>query len=151
MGETLRGLLVDFWINTHKHGKVLHRGFDLLCVRRIQKERDLLLRLWYIQVSGKDYSTTRETLHSLTEMMSTLGRTNVPQVLLILGTPTRNRQELIQVIEMNREVVSKLGHRFAHQYGFEYPSALEATVLRNWQDFVGSSCVSDEEHLSRDI
>jgi hypothetical protein len=55
----------------------------------------------------------------------------------------RNRQELIQVIEMNREVVSELGRQFARQYGFEYPSALEATVLRSWQDVVGSSRVSD--------
>jgi hypothetical protein len=144
MGEALRSLLIDFWINTHKHGKVLHRSLDLLCVRRIQKERETLLRLWSIQVSGRDYGATRESLHSLTKVMSTLGRATVPQVLLLLGTPTRNRQELIRVIEMNREVVSKLGRHFAHQYGFEYPSTLEATVLQSWQEFGGSHPMGNE-------
>ena len=40
---------------------------------------------------------------------------------------------------MNRKVVAELGRQFAQQYNFEYLSALEATVQRSWQDFVGSS------------
>lgn len=139
MSEMLRSLLIDFWINTHKHQKVLHRGLDLLCIRRIQKERDLLLRLWFIQISGRDYNITRETLHSLTEIVSTIERANGPQALHLLGAPTRNRQELAQVIELHRAVISELGHQFAHQYGFEYPAALEATVRRCWQEFVGKA------------
>ncbi|HZR38578.1 MAG TPA: hypothetical protein VFB12_00570 [Ktedonobacteraceae bacterium] len=55
--ETLLRLLIDFWINTHKHRKVLYRDLDILSIRRIQLERDLLLRFWYIHSSGRDYST----------------------------------------------------------------------------------------------
>jgi hypothetical protein len=36
---------------------------------------------------------------------------------------------------MNRDVVAEIGHHFAQQYGFAYPSMLEATVRRSWQDF----------------
>jgi len=151
MSEMLRSLLIDFWINTHKHRKVLHRGLDLLCIRRIQKERDLLLRLWYIQVSGKDYSITRETLHSLTEIVSIVGRANGSQALHILGAPMRNHQELIQVIELHRAVVSELGHHLAHQYGFEYPAVLEAIVRRCWQEFVGKAPGIAEKDITYDL
>ena len=136
--ETLLRLLIDFWINTHKHRKVLYRDLDILCIRRIQLERDLLLRLWYIHSSGRDYGTARQTVHSLTEVVHTV-RASVPHALRILGAPTRDHQELIEVIEMNRKVVAELGRQFAQQYNFEYPSALEATVQRSWLDFVGSS------------
>ena len=137
--ETLRSLLVDFWINSHKHCKVLHRNLDLLCLRRIHAERDLLLRLWYIQVSGKDYGTTRETIHSQTEIVQAVERARGPEAQRTLGAPTRNREELLRVIELHHEAVSQLGREFAERYGFPYPSDLEATVLRSWRNFVESS------------
>lgn len=146
--ETLRRLLIDFWINTHKHRKVLYRDLDLLCIRRIQHERDLLLRFWYIHSSGRDYSTARQTMHSLTEVVCTV-RAKVPHALRILGAPMRDHQELIQVIEINRKVVAELGRQLAQQYGFEYPSTLEATVLRSWQDFVELPCAFDEKGILR--
>jgi hypothetical protein len=143
--EILSSLLIDFWINTQKHRNALYRGLDLLCIRRIQKERDLLLRLWYIQVSGRDYSPMRETTHALSAIMATVRRAKGLQALQLLGAPTRNHRELTQVIELHRTVVSELGQHLAHQYGFAYPAALEATVLRSWQEFVGASREADEE------
>jgi hypothetical protein len=132
--------LVDFWINSHKHRTLLYRGLGPLCIRRIQKERDLLLRLWYISATGKDYGGTRETVHSLTEIIATIpGSESGLEPLSILGAPMRNHQELIRVIELNRELVSELGHQLAHQYGFEYPYALEVTVVGHWRDYVGST------------
>jgi hypothetical protein len=140
IGEQLRAILVDFWINSHKHRTLLYRGLGALCIRRIQKERDLLLRLWYIAATGQDYGNVRESVHSLTEIVSSaLDSGGVLEPLVILGAPTRNQLELIQVIELNRRLVSELGHQFAEQYGFEYPGALEATVVTQWQYFVGST------------
>jgi hypothetical protein len=137
-GETLDSLLVDFWVNSHKHCKVLHRHLDLLCLRRIHAERDLLLRLWYIEVSGKDYGASRETIHSQSEVVRTVERAKGPQALATLGAPTRNREEILQVIELHQELVSLLGRKFADRYGFAYPAALEATVLQGWKTFVSS-------------
>jgi predicted nucleotidyltransferase len=144
-GETLCRLLVDFWVNSHKHCKVLHRNLDLLCLRRIHAERDLLLRLWYIEASGKDYGASRETIHSQSDVVLAVERAKGPQALATLGTPTRNREELLQVIELHHDLVSQLGHQFAERYGFPYPAALEATVLQSWKTFAGSSRGTEPE------
>ena len=138
-GETLRSLFVDFWVNSHKHCKVLYRNLDLLCLRRIHAERDLLLRLWYIQVSGKDYGAARETIHSQTAIVHAVERAKGREAMRTLGAPTRNRAELLRVIELHHKVVAELGHELAERYGFPYPSDLEATVLQSWQNFVSSS------------
>jgi hypothetical protein len=143
--ETLRSLLVDFWVNSYKHCKVLHRHLDLLCLRRIHAERALLLRLWYIEVSGKDYGASRETIHSQSEVVHTVERAKGPPALATLGAPTRNREEILQVIELHQKLVSQLGHEFAQQYGFPYPSALEATVLQSWKTFASSSQVTEPQ------
>lgn len=148
-GEMLRRLLIDFWINTYKHCKALYRDLDLLCIRRIQLERDLLLKLWYIHSSGRNYSAIRQTMHSMTEVAYEI-RTNVPHALCILGAPMRNRQELIRVIELNRNVVAELGRQLARRYSFEYPSILETTVLRSWQDFAKSLDVFDENGIAEE-
>jgi hypothetical protein len=57
----------------------------------------------------------------------------------------RNRDELLRVIELHHEAVSQLGREFAERYSFSYPSDLEATVLRSWQSFVGSSPGPDQD------
>jgi predicted nucleotidyltransferase len=144
-GEALRSLLVDFWINSHKHCKVLHRNLDLLCLRRIHAERDLLLRLWYLQVCGKDYATARETIHSQSDIVHAVERARGREALRTLGAPTRNRGELVQVIELHHELVSRLGHELAERYSFAYPSALEATVLQAWKSFVEFLPTSDRD------
>jgi len=59
------------------------------------------------------------------------------QALALLGAPMRDRQELCQAIERNRQAVSQhLGRRLAQRYGFEYPAVLEETVLRGWEVFL---------------
>jgi len=137
-GETVRELLVNFWINSHKHRKVLHRGLDLMATLGLHLEQSLLLRLWYIEVSGQDCGDVRrQTIHSLTEVVQTIERAMGPQALALLGAPMRDRQELCQAIEGNRQAISQhLGRRLAQRYGFDYPAVLEETVLRGWEVFL---------------
>ncbi len=137
-GEVVRDLLVSFWINSHKHRKVLHRSLDVMAMLGLHIEQGLLLRLWYIEVSGQDCGDVkRQTIHSLTEVVQTIERAMGPQALALLGTPMRDRQELCQTIERNRQAVSQhLGRRLARQYGFDYPAVLEETVLRGWEVFL---------------
>ncbi len=137
-GEVVRDLLVSFWINSHKHRKVLYRGLDVMATLGLHIEQSLLLRLWYIDVSGQDCGDVRrQTIHSLTEVVHTIERAMGSQALALLGTPMRDRQELCQAIERNRQAVSQhLGPRLARQYGFEYPAALEEAVLRGWEVFL---------------
>lgn len=135
--NVVQQLLVDFWINTHKHRKVLNRDLDLLVTFGLSNEKSLLLRLWYIDVSGSDWGDVRrQTIHTLTSVIRTLQEAVGDEALSVIGTPMRNRQEICQAIERNREVVAQVGRRLAHKYTFAYPSELEATVLQGWQEFL---------------
>jgi hypothetical protein len=49
---TIQNVLTAFWINTHKHRKVLHRQLDLMVDFGFDVEKALLLRLWYIGTRG---------------------------------------------------------------------------------------------------
>ncbi len=137
-GEVVRDLLVSFWINSHKHRKVLYRGLDVMATLGLHIEQGLLLRLWYIEVSGQDCGDVRrQTIHSLTEVVQTIERAMGPQALALLGAPMGDRQELCQTIERNRQAISQhLGRRLAQQYGFDYPAALEETVVWGWEVFL---------------
>ncbi|MGH2479063.1 MAG: hypothetical protein ACRDHW_05350 [Ktedonobacteraceae bacterium] len=138
--DEVQQLLVDFWINTHKHRKVLHRDLELLVTFGITIEKSLLLRLWYIDVCGKDWGDMqRQTIHSLTSIIRALQEAVGEQALAVTGAPMRNRQELYQSIERDREVVAQIGRHLAQTYGFTYPGELEAAVFQGWQDFLALS------------
>jgi len=117
---------------------VLHRSLDVMAMLGLHIEQGLLLRLWYIEVSGQDCGDVRrQTIHSLTEVVQTIEQAMGPQALALLGAPMRDRQELCQAIERNRQAVSQhLGRHLAQQYGFEYPAVLEETVVRGWEVFL---------------
>lgn len=135
--DVVQNLLTSFWISTHKHRKVLHRGLDLMVTQGIQAEGNILMRLWYIQVAGKDYGNSRsQTIHSLTRVIRTLEHSIGTPALEVIGAPMRNRLEIRQTIERNRSVVSQVGRQLAQTYGFAYPEALEATAIRGWEEFV---------------
>jgi hypothetical protein len=130
-------LLVTFWINTHKHRKVLNRDLDLLVTFGLNIEKSLLLRLWYIETTGSDWGDMgRQTIHTLTSVIRTLQEAVGDETLEVIGTPMRNRQEVCQAIERDREVVARVGRRLAHKYAFTYPTELEAVVLQGWQEFL---------------
>ncbi len=135
--DVVRDLLISFWISTHKHRKVLHRGLDLMVTQGIHAEGNILMRLWYIQVAGEDYRESRQqTIHSLTKIVRTLEHSIGTPALGIIGAPMRDRQEIRQTIERNRSVVSQIGRQLAQTYEFEYPEVLEATAIRGWEEFV---------------
>jgi hypothetical protein len=136
-GETVQELLVNFWISSHKHRKVLDRGLDLMVTLGLDRELSMLLRLWYIEARGRDCGDVRrQTIHSFTDVVRILEQALGPQALALIGAPRRDRQELYQVIESTRQTVAQLGRRLAQRYSFAYPSALEATVLQGWQAFL---------------
>lgn len=144
-GEMLHDLLVSFWVNSHKHRKVLYRGLDLMATQGLHIEQSMLMRLWYMEVSGQDCGDVRQqTIHSLTEVVRIIDQAVDPQALALLGAPMRDRQDLYQTIERDRQVVSHLGRRLAQRYDVEYPAALEATALQGWQAFLAGE--QGEQH-----
>jgi len=133
-------LLTSFWINTHKHRKVLHRKLDMLVSFGLDVEKALLLRLWHIEVSGKDCGDVRQgTIHTLTSIMRTLEEAIGDEVRAVIGQPTRAREEICRAIEKNREVVAHLGRQLAQKYNFAYPANFETTISQGWQEFLAMS------------
>lgn len=136
-GEMVLDLLVNFWVSSHKHRKVLARDLDLLATLGLHLEQSTLLRLWYIEASGQDCGELRrQTIHSLTELVRTIEQAQGAPALALIGEPVRDRQELCRTIEETRQAVALSGHRLAERYAFAYPSALETTVLQGWLAFL---------------
>ena len=110
-------------------------------------EQSMLMRLWYIEASDQDCGDVRQqTIHSLTEVVRVSDQSVGPQALVQFGAPMRDRQEISQTVERNRQAVSLLGRRLAQRYGADYPAALEATVLQGWQAFLAGE--QTEQHNS---
>lgn len=135
-GSALRQALVDFWINTQKHRKVLNRGLDLMIPLGVQSERMALLRLWYVLATGEEAGPALfQGIHGLTALVRAVERLVGTEALGALGAPMRDRAEIEAVIERNREIVARVGRALAERYSFEYPVEIERTVLQSWKEF----------------
>jgi hypothetical protein len=138
--EALRELLVAYWINSHKHRKVLNRDLDLMFPAGLQFKWLTLMRLYYIEATGEDSTTQHFSgIHGLTELVGAIARLEGERPLDLVGAPIRTRAEICAAIEEEREVVARLGRMLAERYGFEYPAALEAMVRREWEAFKATS------------
>src|SRR5450755_1765837 len=134
---TIQRVLTAFWINSHKHRKVLHRNLDLMVTFGFDVEKALLVRLWYLEVSGKDCGDVRQgTIHTLTSIIGTLEQDGGDEVRAVIGAPMRTGAEIYHALESNRTVISRIGRRLAQKYGSVYPADLEAAVLQGWQEFL---------------
>lgn len=133
----IRQALVEFWLHTHKHSKILFRGLDPMVIVGLQIEREILLRLWAIHATGQDAGPGRQTIYSLTPQVRSIMAAR-PRPLDIMGAPGRTRPELVESIELHRDEVAHVGRTLASTYGFDYPEPVEAAVRACWHDFVSS-------------
>lgn len=134
--EAVSDLIIAFWINSHKHRKVLYRNLDLMFPAATYANWYMLMRMWYIDAAGCDTRPDHFSgIHGLTELVRAVGQTYGTEPLALCGAPTRTRDEICVAIERYHEIVSRLGRRLAERYGFEYPAALEDIVRRDWQAF----------------
>jgi hypothetical protein len=137
--EQLQQLLDGFWISTHKHAKVLHRGLTALTLLGLSLERNILLRLWYIEATAQDCGDLgRSTIHSLTHVVYVVEQQTNIHALELLGMPLRSRTEIYRTIESNRRVVAEVGRSLAHTYTFTYPETLETAVEQSWLQFLAT-------------
>ena len=135
-GEAVRELVVAFWINSHKHRKVLHRGLDLMFPAATYANWHMLMRMWYIDATGCDATSYHFSgIHGLTELVHAIEEVYGNEPLALCGAPTQTREEICDAIERYQDTVSLLGRRLAERYGFEYPADLENTVRRDWIAF----------------
>lgn len=139
--EAVRELLVAFWINSHKHCKVLSRNLDLMFPANTSTNWAMLMRLWFIAATGKDAGPHYfGGIHGFTELVRAVDQ---PDVLAICGMPTRDRAEICATIERHRDEAARVGRILAERYAFTYPAELEATVRRTWDEFKRERTHSD--------
>ena len=129
--------ITDFWINSHKHIRVLSRHLDPMVLIGLSLEQSVLMRLWYVGATGRDQGAQRPTIHSLTQVVRAVTESVGSHSLEVLGSSQTNRAEIKQAIEIHRNEVAAVGRRLASRLGFVYPDALEQTVRDRWQEYCG--------------
>jgi predicted nucleotidyltransferase len=130
-------VLREFWFNSHKHRRVLHRNLDLLAMTGIQVDRSYLLRLWYALATGNDCGPLQtQSIFGLTNLMRTVAQAQGATALEVLGAPLSDRSQILHTITLLRDEAAKAGRLLARQLGFPYPQTLEQTVRQGWADFL---------------
>ena len=123
-------MLVDYWILTNKHLKVIKRNLAMMTVVGLHHERLALMRAWFIHATGRDLAT-RPTIHALNNMIAEIA-VSFPNAWDLLGMPVRTVEESIAAIEAIRKEMSLVGRALSHKYAFEYPTDLDETVCNYW-------------------
>jgi predicted nucleotidyltransferase len=134
--DDVRDIVISFWVNSHKHRKVLYRALDLMFPAATYYNWRLLMRLWYIAATGNDVSPQHFTgIHGLTELTQAVERVYGSEALALCGAPTRTRDEICAAIERYQDTIAQLGRSLAARYGFEYPTQLEVVARHDWRAF----------------
>jgi hypothetical protein len=129
-------LIEAFWVNSHKHRKVLNRDLDLMFPAAAYTNWRWLMTLWYIEATGNETSARHFSgIHGLTDLVRAVEGIQGAEPLAITGAPSRTRAEICAAIERDQELVAHLGRKLAARYGFAYPEALERTVRAAWAVF----------------
>jgi hypothetical protein len=134
--DAIRELIETFWINSHKHRKVLARGLDLMAHTGIEAERKTLLRLYFIHATGRDTASKSLTIHTLTEIVREVDAAYGMRALELLGTSCQSRNAIVKTVETLRDEMAPIGQELAARYGFAYPHRLEQTVRQGWTEFL---------------
>jgi hypothetical protein len=136
IAEGVRELIVAFWVNSHKHRKVLRRRLDLMIPSGLYHSWLMLMRLWYIQATGEDTSAYHFSgIHGLTQLVRSVEGLAGVNAQAVAGVPGRTRAEIYAAIEIHQEAAARVGPLLAERYEFDYPVALERMVRAQWRAF----------------
>ena len=130
--ESVRRLIVEYWIATHKQMKALARKYDQSAFVGLYVERMALLRAWYMQVVGKDIDA-RATLHLLGLLHQGLDGRLTQEQRDLVGLPSRTPEETVAAIEAVRAEMSRVGRALANRHGIAYPDEIERVVQDSWR------------------
>lgn len=134
--EGVHELLEAFWVNSHKHRKVLHRDLDLMFPAAMYANWRMLMTLWHIAATGNEARARHFSgIHGLTELVRAVESVYGSEPLAITGAPARTREEICAVIEHDQDVAAALGRQLAARYDFAYPEELERTVRAAWRAY----------------
>ncbi|MCA9836485.1 MAG: nucleotidyltransferase domain-containing protein [Trueperaceae bacterium] len=135
--EEIKTLLDFYWLNAHKHRKGLHRDLNLLIWEGLNLFRPVLLRLHYIEETGKDCGDLRRsTIHAMTPVVRVLQAAEDQEFRAVVSSETLTLEDQLSAISALNMAVSQVGRRLAQRYGFAYPEALEELVTDQWDAYV---------------
>jgi hypothetical protein len=135
--DTIRQVIVGFWIGQQKHQKVLHRDLALLAWFGENLLRQDLIRLWYVLATGNDCGPlARMTIHTLSPVVRTVQQAvGAGSALALVGGPLGSEREIRDGAARLRDEVARVGRRLAERLGFDYPEDAEIAVRRSWDRF----------------
>jgi nucleotidyltransferase-like protein len=134
--EGVRELIVAFWVNSHKHRKVLHRSLDLMIPSGLYHSWLMLMRLWYMEATGEETSAYHFSgIHGLTQLVRSVEALEDVDARAVAGVPGRTREEIYTAIERHQQAAAHVGRLLAERYHFEYPLELERMVRAQWRAF----------------
>jgi hypothetical protein len=134
--EGARELIVAFWVNSHKHRKVLHRSLDLMIPSGLYHSWLMLMRLWYMEATGEETSAYHFSgIHGLTQLVRSVEALEDVDARAVAGVPGRTREEIYTAIERHQQAAAHVGRLLAERYHFEYPLELERMVRAQWRAF----------------
>ena len=130
-------MLEMYWVILHKGQKVNYRSIRVLNWEGINLMRFILLRFYYIQITGNDCGDLRQmTIHSWTPVIETIQAIYGDKIVEILGLPTISKSDIVKVNNILNQEMSSVGRVLAKKFGFAYPDALEKMTRDSWADFV---------------
>ena len=134
----IQGAVDMYWSNHVKHEKVTYRNLTLMLRDGLYLFTGILLRLKFIQATGKDCGNVTfppMTIHAVTPVLSTL-RDAFGNELLAGLTPTGwSQAEAVAAIDKLDMAIAETGRELAQTVGFDYPFELERVVLESWENF----------------
>lgn len=142
--QAVRELVTAFWINSHKHRKVLHRGLEPMFPSGVHAAWTMLMRLWYIEATGNEVRPYHFSgIHGLTELVRAVEGVEGADALALFGAPIRTREEIWEAVARQHEAAARVGRILAERFGFAYPAALEQMVRASWRTFRGEYAAAD--------
>jgi hypothetical protein len=134
--EGARELIVAFWVNSHKHRKVLHRGLELMIPSGLYHSWLMLMRLWYMEATGEETSAYHFAgIHGLTQLVRSVEGLEGVDARAVARVQGRTREEIYAAIEIHQQAAAHVGPLLAERYHFEYPLELERMVRAQWRAF----------------
>lgn len=134
--STIRQVIVNYWMGQQKHLRVLYRKLPLLSWEGEHRLRQELIRLWYALATGYDCGPIHAlTIHTASPVGRAVNELMGDRALALLGQSLGMEEAMMQAAMSSQEEVARVGRLLAEKLGFDYPSALEATVKQSWQRF----------------
>ncbi|MEM7128511.1 MAG: nucleotidyltransferase domain-containing protein [Chloroflexota bacterium] len=134
----IQGAIEMYWSNHVKHEKVIHRNLTLMLRDGMYIFTGILLRLKFIQATGKDCGNVTfppMTIHAITPVLSTLRDSYGNNMLAGMVPGDWSQAETVNAIDKLDDAIAEVGRSLAERYHFDYPDELQRVVLTSWQYF----------------